>query len=159
MTPPYRIELLGDHDRVGFYSGSEILDRYLRERAMQDMRRRVASCFVAADDAGTIAGFYTIAASSLVLDLLPAHQRKQLPRYPTVPAVLLGRLAIARPHQGKRLGSSLVADALIRATRAEVMAYAMIVDAKDDEAAHFYLHLGFEPVGGDERRLIRPLQR
>ena len=157
MIQPYRIELLGAQDRSAFASGSDVLDRYLQQQAKQDMRRRVASCFVAVDAAGEIAGFYTIAASSLVLDLLPAEQAKRLPRYPTVPAVLLGRLAVAQAHQGKRLGGALVADALLRASRAEVMAYAMIVDAKDDAAVRFYQHLGFARLDDDQRRLIRSL--
>lgn len=157
MTPPYRIELLGSHDRATFTSGSSALDSYLHQRAKQDMRRRVASCFVAVDEAGTIAGYYTIAASSLVLDLLPADQAKRLPRYPAIPAVLLGRLAVAQVHQGRSLGGALVVDALLRASRAEVMAYAMIVDAKDEAAARFYEHLGFERLQDDRRRLIRPL--
>lgn len=157
MTQPYRIELLGAHDRSTFVSGSEALDRYLQQQAKQDMRRRVASCFVAVDAVGAIAGFYTIAASSLVLDLLPAEQAKRLPRYPTVPAVMLGRLAVAQAHQGKQLGGALVADALLRATRTEIMAYAMIVDAKDDAAVRFYQHLGFTRLSDDQRRLIRAL--
>jgi GNAT superfamily N-acetyltransferase len=157
VTQPYRIELLGTHHRSAFVSGSDTLDRYLQQQAKQDMRRRVASCFVAVDAVGDIAGFYTIAASSLVLDALPAEQAKRLPRYPTIPAVLLGRLAVAEAHQGKRLGGALVADALLRASRAEVMAYAMIVDAKDEAAVRFYQHLGFVRLGDDQRRLIRAL--
>lgn len=153
----YRIELLRKHDRAGFTSGSAELDHYLRAQASQDMRRRVASCFVAITDDGAVAGYYTIAATSLVLDLLPADRAKRLPRYPTVPAVLLGRLAVAIDHQGRRLGGAFVADALLRASRAEVMAYAMVVDAKDDRAAHFYAHLGFEALAEDRRRLIRAL--
>lgn len=153
----YRIEILGKQDRAAFASGSSELDAYLRTRASQDMRRRVASCFVAVDDAGTVAGFYTLAATSLVLDLLIADHAKRLPRYPAVPAILLGRLAVDAGHQGKRLGGALLADALMRASRSEVMAYAMVVDAKDAAAAHFYAHLGFERLGDDKRRLIRRL--
>lgn len=153
----YRIEPLTKQDRASFTSGSAELDQYLRERASQDMRRRVASCFVAVADDGTVAGFYTIAATSLVLDLLPPDRAKRLPRYPTVLAVLFGRLAVARDHQGKRLGGALVADALMRASRAEIMAYAMVVDAKDDHTARFYAHLGFEALIDDRRRLIRAL--
>ena len=153
----YRIELLDAHDRSAFVSGSDALDRYLREQAKQDMRRRVASCFVAVDNDGIIAGYYTIAATSLILDKLSPERAKRLPRYPSIPAVLLGRLAVAQAHQGKRLGGALVADALLRATRAEVMAYAMVVDAKDEQAANFYEHLGFERLGDDPGKLIRSL--
>ena len=70
---------------------------------------------------------------------------------------MLGRLAVAQAHQGKRLGGALVADAILRATRAEVMAHAMVVDAKDEAAALFYQHLGFTRLGDDGRRLIRAL--
>ena len=153
----YRIELLGAHDRSAFVSGSHALDRYLREQAKQDMRRRVASCFVAIDNDGIIAGYYTIAATSLILDKLSTERIKRLPRYPSIPAVLLGRLAVAQAHQGKRLGGALVADAFLRAARAEVMAYAMVVDAKDEQATKFYEHLGFERLGDDPRKLIRSL--
>lgn len=153
----YRIELLGKHARAPFTCGSPQLDRYLQERASQDMRRRVASCFVAVDDAGDVAGYYTLAATSLVLDQLSDKRAKRLPRYPAIPAVLLGRLAVALTHRGQQLGGALVADALHRASRSEVMAYAMVVDAKDDSAAAFYAHLGFERLGDDPRRLIRSL--
>ncbi|MEG3146370.1 GNAT family N-acetyltransferase [Sphingomonas sp. RT2P30] len=153
----YRVALLGKQDRAAFVSGSAALDRYFRERISQDVRRRVASCFVALDDSDAVAGFYTIAATSLVLDQLSPDQAAKLPRYPVVPAVLLGRLAVATAHQGKRLGGALLADALLRATRSEVMAYAMIVDAKDEAAARFYAHHGFVRLGDDRLRLIRAL--
>lgn len=153
----YRIERLDRHDRSRFDCGSPELDRYLRERAMQDMRRRVTSCFVAVDQDEEVAGFFTLAATSLPVDQLSAERAKRLPRYPVVPAVLLGRLAVALAHQSRQLGGALVADAILRASRSEVMAYAMIVDAKDDSAARFYAHLGFERLGDDTRRQLRSL--
>jgi GNAT superfamily N-acetyltransferase len=64
---------------------------------------------------------------------------------------------VAEAHQGKRLGGALVADALLRASRSEGMAYAMVVDAKHNAAARFYTHLGFEPLLDNPQRLIRPL--
>ena len=154
---PFRIELLRGQDRTAFASSSPELDAYLQTRASQDMRRRVASCFVAVDDSNVVAGFYTLAATSLVLDGLSPDHAKRLPRYPAVPAVLLGRLAVTQSHQGQRLGGALVADALLRAARSEVMAYALVVDAKDEPTARFYVHLGFERLGDDQRRLIRAL--
>ncbi|MDR2820112.1 MAG: hypothetical protein LBB60_06250 [Desulfovibrio sp.] len=61
MTAPFRIARLdAAHDRAKFCSGSESLDRYLRELAMQDIRRRVAACFVALADTRRIAGYYTL---------------------------------------------------------------------------------------------------
>lgn len=153
----WRIELLADHDRKRFLSGSEPLDRYFRERVKQDAKRRIAHCFVLVGEDDEVAGFYTLSATSIAFDKLSAERAKKLPRYPTVPAVLLGRLAIAKAHQGKRLGGALVADAILRAIKSDIASHLMIVDAKDEDAAKFYEHLGFERLGGDPGRLIRAL--
>ncbi len=157
MSAAYRIEPLSGHAREGFASGSQALDAYFRERVSQDVRRRVCACFVAVGDDGAPAGFYTLAATSLLLDGLDAARRRRLPRYPLVPAVLLGRLAVSLAHQGRRLGAALVADALIRARASDVMAYAMVVEAKDEEAARFYEHLEFMRLADAPWRLFRPL--
>lgn len=153
----YRIEPLGPHDRATFTSGSGALDTYFRERASQDVKRRIASCFVAVADDGEVAGYYTMAATGLVFSDLPPERAKKLPRYPVIPAILLGRLAVAVTHQGKRLGGALVADALARAVASDIMAYTMVVDAKDADAARFYAHLGFEPLPDSPLRLLRRL--
>jgi ribosomal protein S18 acetylase RimI-like enzyme len=75
----------------------------------------------------------------LLADLLAATAKK-LPRYPTVPAVRMGRLAVDQPFKGQGLGAALLADALDRAARSEIAAHALVVDAKDEAAAAFYRH-------------------
>jgi GNAT superfamily N-acetyltransferase len=157
MSGGYRIERLADHDRGPFDSGSESLDRYFQQTAGQDVRRRVAYCFVAVSQDGDVAGFYTLSAASVLVDQLPAERAKRLPRYPLVPAILLGRLAVARSHQGKRLGAALVTDALMRATSSDVAAHLLMVDAKDQTAARFYEHLEFGRLPGDPLKLYRVL--
>jgi GNAT superfamily N-acetyltransferase len=152
----YRIEPLAGHDRAGFASGSDALDRYFREQVTQDIRRRLARCFVAVEKDAEIAGYYTICATSVAPETLPPSRMKKLPRYSSIPAVLLGRLAISSKHQGKGLGAALVVDACERAARSELAAYAMLVDAIDESAARFYEHLGFERLS-DPHRLFRPL--
>ena len=141
---PFQIAALdATHDRAGFNCDSEPLNRYLREQVTQDIRRRVATCFVALADMGRIAGYYTLASANLFLSDLPASVGKKLPRYPTVPAVRMGRLAVDQAFKGQGLGGALLADALIRVARAEIAAYALMVDAKDGSAADFYRHHGF----------------
>lgn len=54
----------------------------------------------------------------------------------------------------KRLGGALVVDALMRSNRSEIVGHLMVVDAKDETAASFYEHLGFERLPDDRRRLI-----
>ena len=80
--------------RTDFTSGSEPLDRYFREQVTQDMRRRVAACFVALDADKYIAGYYTLASASVLLADLRASDGKKFLRYPTVPAVRMRRLAV-----------------------------------------------------------------
>lgn len=157
-SAPFRLALLdGVHDRTTFNSGSEPLDRYLREQVAQDVRRRVAACFVASADGTHIAGYYTLASATLLLSELPASTGKKLPRYPTVPAVRMGRLAVDQGFQGQGLGSALLADALDRSARSEIAASALMVDAKDDSAANFYRHHGFIALPDSPRTLFLPL--
>lgn len=110
---PYRVVVLeSGHDRTAFDSGSDALDHYFRQQVSQDIRRRVTACFVALTPEARIAGFYTLASASLLLADLPAPLRKKLPRYLTVPAVRMGRLAVDRTYRSQGLGSALLADAL-----------------------------------------------
>jgi len=154
----FRIERLTErHDRSGFDSGVPALDNYLRTQVGQDVRRRVASCFVALDRAGLIAGYYTLAAASVVPADLPDEVARRLPRYPSLPAYRIGRLAVDRSVRGQKLGAALLVDALRRALRAEAAAVAMLVDAKDDQAGNFYRHHGFLGLSGRPLALFLPL--
>lgn len=160
-SAPFRIEALSSsHDRGGFISGVEPLDRYFATQVTQDIRRRVAACFVAVEQAsGVVIGYYTLAATSIPLtDITPELARK-LPRYPLVPAVRVGRLAVAQSHQGKGLGAGLLVDAIGRALRSDVAAYAIVVDAKDDRAVAFYKHHGFIAFTSAPMTLFLPLAR
>ena len=155
---PFRVVPIDQaHDRSTFNSGSEPLDSYFRERVTQDVRRRVTACFVALSRDGRIAGYYTLASSSVYLGDLPAKLSKKLPRYPSVPAVRMGRLAVDQAFKGQGLGGALLADALTRVIRSEIAAYALVVDAKDNTAADFYRHHGFLETTSDPLTLFLPL--
>lgn len=155
----FRIEPLADgHDRKEFTCGVDPLDRYFREQVRQDMRRRATACFVAIDeDLGRIAGYYTLAAASVVLADLPEAITKRLPRYPAVPVARLGRLAVDRGYHGLKLGAALLWDAAARSARSEIAVVALVVDAKDDRAEAFYRHHGFLAFGSQGRQLVLPL--
>ena len=75
-------------------------------------------------------------------DLAPDEARR-LPRYPLLPAGLIGRLAVATRCLRQGLGAALILGAVERAARADPAIFALIVDAKDDNAGRFYSHLGF----------------
>jgi len=155
VTDQFVIEpLTTRHDRTLFACKVPALDRYLREIAMQDVRRR----FVATGlDDGLIRGFFTLAATGLSLKDLPQDAAKGLPRYPVVPAVLIGRLAVDQRYHGRGLGAALLGDAFMRAARSEPAVHTMLVDAKDEQAAAFYRRHGFRPLASNSMSLFLPL--
>ena len=155
---PFTVKRLEKEDRSDFACGKDDLDRHFRQQISQDMRRRITTAFIARHDAtGTIAGFYTLSAAQVPFTDLDDDWRRKLPHYPSLPAVLIGRLAIDRRFKGQGLGSALLADAAARTIRSDIAAHFLVVDALGEEAAHFYQHHGFRRVPGDSLRLFIPL--
>lgn len=158
MTAAYRIEKLARQNRKRFDCGVPELTTYLQQRASQDQKRRVSICYLLIEQAANeIAGYYTLSAGSVDLSELPAAKAKKLPRYPTVPVARVGRLAVDVAQQGKGLGGVLLADAVARALAVDMGVYAVVVDAKDEQAAAFYEHHGFLPLEQTKRTLFLPL--
>ena len=157
----YRIEPLGGkHNRTAFSCGVQALDRYLQKQAGQDVSKRAAAVFVTTPDGATIAGFYTLSAHLVNLADLPENIAKKLPRYPNVPATLLGRLAVSENFHDQGIGELLLLDALKRAlgnTR-EVASAVVVVDAKDENARGFYLRHDFIPLPAQPNRLFYPMK-
>jgi GNAT superfamily N-acetyltransferase len=152
------IEPLGAHDRSAFSCGSPSLDRYLREQASQDIKRLMANCFVAVETAtNAIAGYYTLSATNVPANELPPEVLKRLPRYPILPAALVGRLAVDQNFHRKGLGSVLLADAALRVLKGDMKAFAVVVDAKDENAVTFYRLQGFRPFASRPMSLFLPL--
>jgi predicted GNAT family N-acyltransferase len=91
---------------------------------------------------------------------VPEAARKHVPRYPLVSCTLIGRLAIAKDQQGQRLGSILLADALLRAFEsASTVGSSMVVgDALDEAAAGSYAAHGFVRLP-DSLRLVMPMRQ
>lgn len=160
MTAPLTISALASHhDRQGFSCGVPELDSYLRTRAGQDIRRRIARVFVCcAQGNDSIAGFYTLSSLSIDASSLPQNMARKLPRHP-IPAALIGRLAVSERNQGQGIGTMLIADAVKRslAVSEEMAIHALVVDAKDDAAARFYRRFGFQSFVGESRRLFLPM--
>jgi predicted GNAT family N-acyltransferase len=157
----FRVEPLGKaHDRAAFSCGSEALDNYLKTQASQDVAKRFAACFVLTPDGKTVAGFYTLSQYSVDLVKLPEEIVKKLPKYPEVPATLVGRLAISERFRGQRLGEFLLLDALFRCLQQskQVASAAVVVDAKDEAAKRFYEHFGFLSLPETPKRLFLPMK-
>jgi GNAT superfamily N-acetyltransferase len=155
--PRFRFEPLGSHhDRAAFSCGVESLDRYLQRQARQDVDRGIAAVTVMVDsETELIAGYYSLSASSVQPIDLPESTTRKLPNYPSLPAILIGRLALDERFHGQGLGELLLLNALGNARRltAHIGAIAVIVDAIDDRARRFYEHFGFVRLASNEYRL------
>ncbi len=150
--------LHGRHARSQFASGEPELDRYLREQALQDVRRRAASCQVLRKVENLdVIGYYTLSMNRIDPSVFPEASRRRLPRYPDLPAALLGRLAVDSRFRGQGLGDLLLTDAIERVLNNPVAALALVVDALHARAAAFYEHFGFTRFPDDPCRLFLPL--
>ena len=158
VTEPLR----NDHDRANFSCGNAPLDRYVKEQAGQDFRRGCATPFVLVPEPGetSIPGYYTLSSYGIDAGELPAEVVKKLPRYPLIPATLLGRLAVDHRHHGRGVGEFLLMDALRRAwtQSAGIAAAAVVVDAIDERAVRFYRHFGFIAFPSIDGRLFLPMR-
>jgi hypothetical protein len=144
----YRIEPLTDkHNRVAFSCGAETLDRYLQKQAGQDVAKHAAAVFVITPDGETVAGFYTLSAHVISLADLPTNVTRRLPRYPSVPATLLGRLAVSLNFRGRKIGELLLLDPFKRVLEnsREVASAVVAVDAKDPESTRVLFVARFHP--------------
>jgi hypothetical protein len=104
---------------------------------------------------GALGGFCTLSSTAPRLQQLPEDTaRRRLPRYPLVPATLIGRLAIDRRYHGQGWGSFLLLDALHRCTT-DIASFAVVVDAIDDETRTFYLRASFLSLPDSPHRLFR----
>lgn len=158
----FELQTLGRlHDRQGFNSGVDGLDRYFKAQASQDVRRRANAVFVLVRPARPtfVVGYFSLCATGLLPEDVPENIRKHLPRYPSVSATLLGRLAVTEAEQGRGVGSAMLVRALRLAWQnVDVIGSCMVVvDALDERAAGFYEAHRFERLP-DSLRLILPMR-
>ena len=158
-----KVELLdATHDRSGFDSGVEPLNRYLQQIARQHIAKGISKTFVLVDEHAAapkpVLGFFTISLCQVLGEHVPAKWAKKLPEQ--IPAMRLGRLAVARTQQGGGYGKALLVEALRRIARVADLAggIGLFVDAKDEAAATFYARFGFEPSPSSPLTLFMPTE-
>lgn len=157
-APAYVIEpLASHHDRTAFSCGEPSLDDYLKKQARQDVKRDLAACYVLSESGQpTIIGYYTLSAASVELSDLPPEIARKSGRYPLIPAVLLGRLAVDQRFRGTGKSSLLLLNALRRVLRTGVGVKLVLVDALHETAAQYYEYFEFRRFK-DQRRLYLPV--
>ena len=149
------------HIRSSFCCGKVSLDNYIRQQASQDFKRRVATVFVLIDDPETnILAYYTLSSYTVNIAVLDAALAKRLPRYPQLPATLLGKLGVDIRQKGKRLGELMLVDALKKSldVTAQVASVAVIAEALDEKAVSFYTKYGFQQFRQEPMKLYLPMK-
>jgi GNAT superfamily N-acetyltransferase len=148
------------HDRVSFDCGEPALNEFLQQHARQSHEKGAAKTFLAISlaDGRTILGFYSLCPASLEYARTPALARKGLARH-DVPVFRLARLAVDRSMQGQGLGGQLLLAAgrrcLLAAT--EVGGVALLIDAKNERVAKWYVAYGALPLADAPLSLVLPL--
>jgi GNAT superfamily N-acetyltransferase len=134
-------------DRKSFCCGKSSLDHYIHEQVSQDIRRKLAVCFIVSDEENQIKGYYTLSNDSIPIDELPEELKLKFPKsYINLPVTLLGRLAVDQKYQGNSFGKLLLIDALKRSYEVSLKSIgsmAVLVSPLDMEAEVFYMKFGF----------------
>ncbi|MGC8548198.1 MAG: GNAT family N-acetyltransferase [Acidobacteriaceae bacterium] len=162
LTDPtqYIVKPLEKESRAAFTCGEEALDRYFRERASRDMQNGLAAVFIVVpeNDLRNIVGFFTLSSQQIACAALPEELRKKTGRYSVVGVTLLGRMAVAKEFQKRRLGRFILFAALCEAWKAtsHVSSFAVVVDAKSEGVVPFYEKYGFRRLAAN--RLMLPMK-
>jgi predicted GNAT family N-acyltransferase len=159
----FKIEVLDSkrHDRSNFCCGQKPLDRYIIQQASQDLKKRIASTYVLLKPPDNmVIAYYSLSAYTIHIENLETAFAKGLPKYPRLPATLLGRLAINQGQQGQKLGALMLMDALRRSLEIsqQVASLAVVVDALDQSAVTFYLKYGFRQFQDQPMKLYLPMK-
>ncbi len=144
-----------NHNRKNFICGIDELDQYLKQYANQDIKKRLAVCYVITDKNNDIIGCYTLSSNSIALNDIPENLSKSL-KYAEIPVVIIGRLAIHQDYQGNKLGQTLLIDALKRIVEIStlVVNHAVIVDPINESAEKFYAKFGFITLKSSKRMFL-----
>ncbi|MFA6011147.1 MAG: GNAT family N-acetyltransferase [Desulfobacteraceae bacterium] len=103
-------------------------------------------------------GYYFVCPASVEFARTPAVVKWGLARY-DVPVFHLCRLAVDRPMQSKGLGGQLLLSAGQRCIKAsqDVGGVALLIDAKNNDAARWYAGYGAIPLQDNPLAVVLPL--
>ena len=142
ITAP--VLLTEGHDLQTFECGKEVLNDWLRRRAIKNQHLNASRTFVIClEGTKRVVGYYSIATGSVCHADLGRSLRQNMPN--PVPVVVLGRLAVDVSTQGHSFGKWLLNDAVLRIANLadQVGIKAIMVHAIDGQARTFYEYFGF----------------
>jgi hypothetical protein len=142
------------HEVTTFSCGKPEMDTWLRRHALKNQDLNATRTYVTCD-AKAVRGYFSLAPSSVEFRNVPPRFQEGLARYP-VPVILLARLAVDQRLQNRRIGESLLFDALERSLLASqaIGGVAVVVDALDDDARRFYEKYDLEQSPTNPKQLL-----
>lgn len=148
------------HPRRGFSCGQPAVDVWIRAKALQHQKKHLSATKVLVDEAGAIAGYYTLATGQVAFGDLPPSIARKLPRR-LLPVAVLAWLGVSSTHHGRGLGRLLLAQALFDCFVAgQTFAFvAVVLDCVSDDAKAFYQRWDFEELPGRPYRLFLTAKR
>ena len=135
------------HDFTEFNCGNDALNEWLGKKALQNEARGATRTFVVCQRGpNSVAGFFGITVGGIARDTAATNLQRNMPD--PIPVAIIGRLAVDLGHQGKGLARSMAQDAVRKALLASRHAgmAAVVVQAKDQQAAAFWQSVGFDPL-------------
>lgn len=145
-----------DHVLDSFECGKPVLDRWLKQSALDQQERHYSHTYVWTDGSVEPVAYFTLLSHSLDRSLVSSRLGRGGPE--SIPTLLIAKLALAKPLHSQKLGGQLLVDALSRCCAAMDVgpgARFVLVDALDGEAESFYRHYDFKPIKEGSRTLYR----
>ena len=141
LQPP--VKLSAQNNVEDFCSGVEVLDDWLKKRALQNEASGAARTY-AVCVGNRVVGYYALATGAINHEKATGRVKRNMPN--PVPVMVLARLAVDQSWQGKGVGRGLLRDALLRTVQAAEIAgiKAVLVHAISEEAKAFYENFGFQ---------------
>lgn len=140
-----------------FSCGNETLDDWLKRHALKNETTGASRTFVICDNNNVI-GFYALATGAIDQMDAPGKIRRNMPN--PIPVIILGRLAVDKKWQNRKLGEDLLQDAIKRTvnTSQHVGVKTLLVHAISEQAKTFYMNRGFIESPTNEMTLMLPLK-
>ena len=149
MTEYVSTRLTDNHDIAAFRCGNETLDAWLHHIAARAQRAGIArvTVWTPAGDPGRVVAYYAVAPAAVTST--DGLTRKATAGFTSIPAWLLGKLAVDVKFQGQGIGRDLLVDAIetIVSIATASAGRLIVVDPIDDVAAAWYQRFGFTPFG------------
>lgn len=139
-----------------FDCGETSLNLWLKRHALKNQNHQASRTFVVCIE-NRVVGYYALAAGAVAHQFVKSSLKRNMPD--PIPVIVLGRLAVDISQQGKKLGASLLRDAVLKAQNVatQIGVKALLVHALNDEAKAFYLQYGFITSPIDDKVLMLKL--